>query len=220
MVDKKYMFDFLEDLSNNNSKEWMDENRARYQKAKEIWLEEVDLILTRLAKHDPYFIQFQPKQTISRINNNRRFDQSKPLYKDYFNCMPMNRDDRYAKIAIAAGVSWSFLGGGLYMPEKEPLEKMRQAVDYDGEVLKEIVQEPRFKAFFGGLSEDKNALKTAPRGYAKDHPHIDLLRRKSFTATVDLSPELVQSDHFVDHVEEAYLLLQPFNEYIEKAITF
>ena len=61
---------------------------------------------------------------------------------------------------------------------------------------------------------------TALRGYAKDHPHIDLLRRKSFTVTVDLSPELVQSDYFVDHVEEAYLLLQPFNEYIEKAITF
>lgn len=61
---------------------------------------------------------------------------------------------------------------------------------------------------------------TAPRGYAKDHPHVELLRCKSFTATVDLSPKLVKSDHFVNHVEEAHLLLQPFNEYIEKAITF
>ncbi|MEL7148081.1 MAG: DUF2461 domain-containing protein [Bacteroidota bacterium] len=219
MVQKDYIFRFLRDLSNNNSKEWMDDNRDRYHTAKERWLEEVDLILKRLAKHDPFFAHFQPKDTISRINNNRRFQQDKPVYKDYFNCMPMSGESSLAPIAIAAGISWSFIGAGLHMPDNDQLKKMRDAIDYDGEALKAILNTKEFQNRFGGLSEDKNALKTAPRGYDTSHPHIELIRRKSFTATTNLTQKIVASDGFVDYVEESYLILQPFVAYIGKALS-
>ncbi len=219
MVSKAYIFDFLRDLSNNNSKDWMDDNRDRYHNAKERWLEEIDLILQRLSKHDSFFTLFKPKDTVSRINNNRRFNKDRPLYKDYFNCMPMSGDDNFARIAIAAGISWSFIGGGLHSPDKENLDRMRAAIDYDGEVLKEILDKKEFQDFFGGLAEDKHELKTAPRDYDINHKHIDLIKRKNFTATTNLAQKIVVSDSFVDYVEEAYLILRPFTDYVARALT-
>lgn len=219
MASKKYIFSFLEDLSENNSKEWMDENRNRYHRAKDRWLEEVDAILKRLALHDSYFEQFKPKDTIMRINNNRVFHPEKPIYKDYFSCSPTAKGDPVSKIHISAGVSWSFLGGGLWRPDKEILRQVRDAIDYDGEELLDILNTPKFQNLFGGLAEDPDKLKTAPRGYSQDHEHIELLRYNNLTARAELTKEKVQSDHFVDYVEEVYLALKPFNDYLEKAIS-
>ena len=46
---------------------------------------------------------------------------------------------------------------------------------YDGEQLKEVVNESSFRNYFGDFEyEDK--LKTFPKRFAKEHPHLDLLR--------------------------------------------
>ncbi|MEM8764117.1 MAG: DUF2461 domain-containing protein [Bacteroidota bacterium] len=219
MKDKKYIYDFLRDLKNNNSKEWMDANKSRYQKAKNRWLQEIELILERLSKHNSFFAQFQPKQTIMRINNNRMFHPDKPVYKDYFACSPNVKTNPIAHIHIAAGLSWSFLGGGLWAPEKSILNRVREAIDYDGEVLKDIINEKKFQRMFGGLATDSKKLKSAPKGYSKAHEHIDLLRYNNLTAQINLTEGMVISDHFVDFVEEAYITLKPLNDYLEKAIS-
>ena len=219
MIDKKYIFDFLRDLKNNNSKEWMDANRKRYHTARNRWLEEVDLILERLSKHNPYFAQFKAKHTIMRINNNRVFHPNKPIYKDYFAFSPTVKTNPIAHIHIAAGLSWSFLGGGLWAPEKSVLKQMRDAIDYDGEVLLEIIGQKGFQRIFGGLAEDPKRLKFSPKGYPRNHRHIDLLRYNNLTAQVTLTEKMVTSENFVDFVEEAYLELKPLNDYLEKALS-
>ncbi len=219
MIDKKYIFDFLRDLKNNNSKEWMDAHKDRYLNAKDRWMEEVALILERLTKHNPFFAQFEAKHTVMRINNNRMFHPDKPIYKDHFAFSPSLKTHPIAHIHITAGLSWSFLGGGLWAPEKSVLKQVREAIDYDGEALLKIIGQKEFQKIFGGIAEDPKRLKSAPKGYSRDHRHIDLLRYNNLTAQVPLTEEMVISDHFVDFVEEAYLVLQPLNDYLEKALS-
>ncbi|MBP2831070.1 DUF2461 domain-containing protein [Aquimarina sp. U1-2] len=219
MVQKEYIFRFLRDLSNNNAKDWMDKNRERYHTAKERWLKEVSLILERLEERDSYFEQFKPKDTIMRINNNRRFQPDKPIYKDYFTCSPMTKESKISKIHISVGVGGCFIGGGLHRPDNNTLKKVRDAIDYDGEKLQNIIEEKDFQKHFGGLAEDDQKLKTSPRGYSDDHEHIELLRYKNILAKADITQELVASDDFVDFVEDTYLKLQPLNEYLERAIS-
>ena len=219
MVEKEYIFRFLRDLSNNNSKEWMDKNRSRYHTAKERWIEEVDLILSRLSKHDPYFEQFKPKDTLMRINNDRKFNPDKPVYKDYFSCSPMQKTDAFARIHISAGLSWSFIGGGLWRPERKVLKQVRDAIDYDGNELLEIINNKKFRDFFGGLAEDPNKLKTSPRNYRNNHEHIELLRYNNLTAQKELTQKIVISAGFVDFVEEAFVTLKPLNNFFKKAIS-
>ncbi|MEM1120959.1 MAG: DUF2461 domain-containing protein [Bacteroidota bacterium] len=215
-MSKRKIYQFLRDLSDNNSKEWMDENRNRYQEAKEIWLAEIARILKRLSQHDAHFETIDPKSTIMRINNNRMFHPDKPIYKDHFAFSPTGKDNTALHVSISPKSSW--IGGGLHRPDNDVLKKVRSAIDYDGEKLLAIARKKSFQEFFGGLSEDEQKLKTSPKGYPKDHEHIELLRRKNFTAIHHFTQAEVISDEFVDLVEKAYLELKPLNDYFNRAL--
>lgn len=219
MNKKKYIWSFLEDLRKNNSKEWMDEHRNRYLMAKGYWLEEIAEILGRLAKHDLSFELFTPKSTISRINNNRMFHPDKPIYKGSFSFAPIGKTDQVMKAYFSFGPELTVIGGGLYRPQKEELQSLRQAIDYDASELIEIIESHKFKKIFGGLADDPTELKTSPRGYKKDHPQIDLLRRKSFTGSYVPSKEMLFERNLADMIEEAYLTLLPLNHWLQKAIS-
>ncbi|MEM0996830.1 MAG: DUF2461 domain-containing protein [Bacteroidota bacterium] len=217
---KKEILHFLQDLSDNNSKEWMDAHRSRYQAARDSWLALVQEVLDRLKAHNPDFGLVRPKDTVSRINNNRRFHKDKPLYKDFFSCEPSGKGTANSLFYFAMGLSWSFVGGGMYHPPKEKLSAFRSAIDYNGEEFRELVQAERAQAFYGGLSQYADTLKTAPAGYPKDHPHVEFLRLKSITLTRDLTTEDFIGDGFLDLIEEAYLAFRPVEEYILEALEF
>ncbi|GAB5553764.1 MAG: hypothetical protein Sapg2KO_33550 [Saprospiraceae bacterium] len=218
---KKQIFTFLKDLENNNSKAWMDEHRDRYFIAKNSWLAEIEEILSLLSKYDfDYFSQFKPKETISRINNNRRFNQSLPIYKNYFTFSVMDKSDGFSPLHISVGPGQSFIGCGYHNPDKELLKKIRDAIDYDGQVLQDILHQTDFEDFFGGLSTFKEPLKTSPRAYAKDHPHVDLLRFKSFIVSRNLSDEEATGADFLNILEQAFVLSKAFRDYLKRAGSF
>lgn len=220
MVDKAYIFRFLKDLKNNNSKEWMDENRDRYQTMKERWLYEIELILQRLSQHNSQFEKVNPKKTLSRINNNRRFHPDKQTYKDRITCSPAGRKAYdISTFFISIGSGESFIGGGIYHPPKELLENIRAAIDYDGKQLRQVLNEKNFVSFYGGLNVYDDKLVTSPQNYDKNHEFIDLINHKSFTATISLTEAQVISDSFIDLVEEAYLKFKPLDDFLVKAIT-
>jgi uncharacterized protein (TIGR02453 family) len=216
-MNKRKIYQFLRDLTENNSKEWMDEHRDRYHEVKEIWLEEVGNILDRLSTYDMALSKVRPRDTIMRINNNLLFHPDRPVYKDNFGFSPPANN--VSGLYVHISPSGSFVAGGLYHPGNEKLKKVRGAIDYDGEKLIEIVESDSFQEFFGGLSSDPEKLKTSPKGYNQDHRHIELLRRKNFVAHHSLTQKEVVSDEFVDIVERAYLELKPLNDYLERALT-
>jgi len=220
MVDKTYIFRFLEDLKNNNSKDWMDENRDRYHTMKERWLYEIELILQRLSQHNSAFEKINPKKTLSRINNNRRFHPDKLPYKDRITCSPAGRKAYdISTFFISIGSEESFIGGGIYHPPKEYLENIRAAIDYDGEQLTTILNNKDFISLYANLNEYDDKLVTSPQNYDRNHKYINLINNKSFTATINLTEAQVTGDNFIDLVEEAYLRFKPLDDYLVKAIT-
>ncbi|MFK7810480.1 MAG: DUF2461 domain-containing protein [Saprospiraceae bacterium] len=217
-MSKRKVYTFLKDLTQNNSKEWMDANRKRYHEAKDIWLSDIELFLKRMAKHNPKLENIKPKQTIFRINNNRRFHPNRPMYKDNFGFSPFTPDEPSFYLQISPNNS--FLGGGLWRPDNEMLKKIRDGIDYDGEELLEILKQKPFANFYGNLDPDPNALKTAPRGFDVSHKHIEFLRRKNFVATKQLTYKEITADNLVDTVEKAFVALIPLNQYLNKLISF
>lgn len=197
----------------------MDANRKRYQEAKKIWLAEIELILRRLVTHVPEFEQVRPKDTLMRITNNRRFHPDKPLYRDHFACSP-GTDLTKPGFYIHISPSGSFIGGGVYRPPSAVLQKIREGIDYDGNRLKQILSSPPFTYMYTGLDPDEQMLKTAPRGFPKDHPHVDLLRRKSFTAITPLTEAQVLAEDFPALAERAFLSMQPLCDYLLQAVEF
>lgn len=208
---------FLKELSANNSKEWMDQNRKWYKEIREsyiTWLTEMDLAL---AVIDDGYYATPGRKAIARINNNLMFHPNKPIYKNYFGAA-LDKAPNSADFYIEIGIEESMLAGGFWRPEAKTLRSIRDAIDYDGEEFKKIINKKSFKNTFGALYEDEK-LKTSPKGFSKDHPHIDLLRNKTFAVMLTFKNQEVLSGDFNQKVLKVYKEMLPFRKYLNRAVT-
>ena len=211
------LFDFLNDLNRNNHKEWMDEHRKEYMEVRDFfidWMNEMDM---RLAKIDPDYSPTTGKKAINRINNNLLFHPDKPVYKDHFSG-GLDKEKGKGDFYIHIGIHECFVAGGFYRPPKKILDSLREAIDYNGEELKKILNKASFRKSFDELIED-DRLKTAPKGYSRDHRHIDLLRNKSFAVKHDFTQKEVMQDDFQEKVIQLYKEMLPFRRYLNKAVS-
>lgn len=211
------VFQFLKKLQTNNHKEWMDAHRKEYHAVRDFFIDWLDTMNQRLAAVDPAYFDTPGKKAINRINNNLLYHPNRPVYKDHFGA-GLDQLSKQGDFYIEIGVEQCFIGGGYWYPSSKLLTSIREAIDFDGEVLKTILNTPSFKNRFGSMIPSE-ALKNAPKGYAADHPHIDLLKRKSFAVGVYLSHEAVLKPNFEEEVVALYLEMLPFRRYLNQAVT-
>lgn len=212
---KKNIFKFLETLSANNSKEWMDKNRSWYEEAKGEVISLFDPILEEIKRVDPRIVQPSARRAISRINNNLMFHPDRPTYKDHFGVV-FGYGKGLADFYVGLGVRETEIAGGLWHPDSERLKKVRMEIDYEGDRLKTVLNAKAFKDSFELYKKD--SLKTTPKGYPKDHEHIELLRLKSLAAFRQITRKDVYSPHFAEMVVESYLAIVPMLDFINTAI--
>jgi len=211
------LFQFLTELNQNNSKEWMDHNRKWYKEVRDgyiAWLNGLDLAL---AAVDNEYYSTPGKKGINRINNNLMFHPNKPTYKDHFGA-GLDKAPNTGDFYIEIGLSQSMAAGGFWRPDPKTLGSIREAIDYDGEEFKKILNKKSFKETFGNLVVDES-LKKAPKGYFNDHPHIDLLRHKTFAVMHPLTHKEILRDDFKEKLISLYLEMLPFRRYLNKAVT-
>lgn len=114
--------------------------------------------------------------------------------------------------------SQSFLAGGFYMPDAEKLAKIRQEIDYNAEAFTKILKNKKFKATFPNGLDDFDKLKTAPKGYAKDHPQLEFLKHKSFIVSHYFTDKEVAEKNFPKKVAEVCKTLKPLNDFLKEAV--
>jgi len=211
---------FLRQLNQNNSKEWMDENKPLYQEAKQEFLEFVAQVTTEVSKFDPTIESAEPKKSIFRINRDVRFSKNKSPYKNNFG-MALAEGGRNSGNPIyyfhLQPHGESMVAGGIYQPETEVLKKIRQEIDYNPHDLKAVIEKRAFREEFGALAGEK--LKLAPKGYPKDHPNIELLRHKSFVGVRQLNDQQITSSSLILDVSKAFEAVYPLNQYLSVAIS-
>jgi len=215
-MSKKQIFLFLNDLVNNNSKEWMDKNRSRYEECKSILTEVFDPILDELKSIDPRIVQPNARKALNRINNNLMFHPDRPTYKDHFG-IGFGYGKGLADFYIHIGLDEMLIAGGLWHPSNEKLKFLRQEIDYEGKELRLILNNSGFKKHFVLYEEDK--LKSAPKGYSKDHPMINLLRMKSLAAMRPIAREDFLGEDFRDLVIDSYKIIAPLLDFANRAIS-
>ncbi|MEQ8474155.1 MAG: DUF2461 domain-containing protein [Marinoscillum sp.] len=210
---------FLEQLALNNSKEWMDANKSWYQDCRKEFISFVDQVLKEMQTFEPAVAGLEGRKCIFRINRDIRFSNDKRPYKVNFG-VAISEGGKHSEnpsyyFHLQPGSN--FVGGGIYMPPGETLKKIRQEVDYNPEELRKVVDEEEFKKVFGAIRGEK--LKTAPKGYPKDHPNIEFLKLKSFTVMNELQDKDVASEGLKKVVLEHFKLMKPFNDYLAVAVS-
>ncbi len=215
-MDFQALFDFLQDLDRNNHKEWMDANRSRYRRLRNDFITWLDHLDATMAETDPDYYSTPGKRGINRINNNLLYHPNKPVYKDHFGA-GLDKAPGATDFYIHIGIRECLLAGGVWRPSPARLKKVREAIDYDGEVLQEILDQPGFKSIFGELYPDQE-LTRMPKGYATDHPHADLLRKKTLAVVRPLTRDQVLSADFESLIMQTYEEMLPFRRYLNRAL--
>lgn len=211
------LFQFLEELQINNHKDWMDDNRKHYHAIRDEYLKWLMQMDVELSEIDSDYYPTPKKKILNRINNNLLYHPNKPIYKDHFGA-GLDKRPNTSDFYIHIGMNESFLAGGFYKPKPDKLKSIREAIDYNGEVFKAILNKPSFQKTFGSMMDD-DLLKTSPKGYTQDHDHIDLLRYKSFAVMHNLTRKDILDDNFKTHIKTVYLEMLPFRRYLNKAVS-
>ena len=87
----------------------------------------------------------------------------------------------------------------------------------DDEEIRTIIAEATFKKFFGELKGEE--LKTAPKGFDKTHPAIDLIRKKQYLLTRSFSDKEVLSSNFEEEVLATFQAMRPFFDYMSEVLS-
>ena len=210
---------FLGSLEKNNNKEWFDANKKIYQEARGVFMDLVNEVIEGISKFDGRLAGVEAKNCVFRINRDIRFSNDKTPYKTNFGALMGDKGKKSEGtgyyIHIKPGAS--FVGGGVYMPPTDKLAAIRQEIDYNPDELNKLINSNDFKETFGEIRGD--ALKTAPKGYPKDHPNIELLRLKSFYVVKEYKDKDVTVDGFFKDAIATYKKAMKFNDYLNHALS-
>lgn len=216
-MDFKNQIRFLTALQKNNNKEWMDANRKWYTEVRNDFMGWLDELNTQVAAIDNAYYDTPGKKGINRINNNLMFHPNKPIYKDHFGA-GLDKRPNTGDFYIEIGIERCMFAGGLWRPEPKKLRSIRDAIDYDGENLKKILEKNSFKKTFGGLYDDVK-LTNAPKGFSSQHEYIGLLRHKTFAVATEFPTLEIYKPNFNEKVIATYLEMLPFRRYLNHAVT-
>ena len=207
------IFRFFNKLEQNNNREWFEQQKPEF-KAMETKVKQFgEALKDQLNQHDSI-----DRFKLFRVYRDVRFSKDKTPYKTHFGLTwhrtkPQYRGGYYLQLKP----NDIFLACGFWDPNPAALKRIRQELDTDGDEYRDIINEPNFKRIWGELQGD--SVKTAPKGYAKDHPNIDLLRYKQHIFMLRYTEEDVAAANFLDRLDTALQAVRPFVDYMSALLT-
>lgn len=210
---EKKTFKFLKDIRKNNHREWFHANKDYYKEANENIKGFLNSIEDEVNKFDVI-----EKKKLFRIYRDVRFSKDKTPYNSHFS-MSLGREGAFRRGGYFMKISPgdSMIGGGFYNPNPKDIKLIRDQIAADDKPMRKLLKSKKFKDNFGELMG--NQVKSAPRGFDKEHPAIDLLRYKSMYVFKSFKDSEVTSPKFRSEVVKVYKAIQPFFDYMTEILT-
>jgi uncharacterized protein (TIGR02453 family) len=204
---------FLKDITKNNNRDWFLAHKAEYETALQNIKELSEEVKKALNKKDVI-----EEAKVFRIYKDVRFSKDKTPYKNHFGvhfkrATAQRRGGYYMHIEPGG----SFVGGGFWEPNPEDLKRIRDEFAYDDKPFRKIIANKTFVKYFGKMDGDE--LKTAPSGYERDHPAIDLIRKKQFIVGRKFSDKEVADKSFQKEIVLTFEAMRPFFDYMSEVLT-
>ncbi len=209
----KELFLFLKELDQNNTREWFTENKDRFKALESSVKDFFTAVMEKMKLHDDI-----ERMKMFRIYRDVRFSKDKTPYKTHFAGSYARAGARLRGgyyIQITPGDS--FIATGFWNPEKEDLLRIRKELELDAEEFKAVINNEKFTEVWGHLIGEE--LKTAPKGFDKAHPDIDLIRKKQFIFIRKFSDKEVLSKDFAIKVDESFKAIRPYFDLMSDILT-
>ena len=210
---QKEALSFLKALEKNNNREWFTAHKESFVNHQTNVKAFCTAILSNLNTHDQI-----EKLKMFRIYRDVRFSKDKTPYKSHFACSfsrigASRRGGYYLRIKPGA----TFLATGFWGPEKEDLFRVRKELALDATEFRAVFNDKAFKSVWGELQGE--TLKTAPKGFDKEHPDIDLIRHKQFIFVKNFKDKEVLSKDFLKEIDTSFKAIRPFFDLMSSVLT-
>lgn len=217
---------FLGEIANNNNKEWFDLHREYYLAAKQEFDGFIDQLIKRIHTFDAGIGDITAKDCTYRIYRDVRFSPDKTPYKRHFGAYiaPGGRKSElcgyyfHLEPSGAGYLNGSMWAGGIYSPDAATLKAIRTDIFENVDEYRSIIDNPSFKKTFTWF--DGGLLRTAPKGFPKDSPDIDLIKRKDYTFYKSVDEKLLLSPQLLDESVEVFKKMLPINQFMNRAMLF
>lgn len=204
---------FFKKLKKNNNRDWFAENKPKFKKLEleiKAFGEELKDRLNEFDNVDRF--------KLFRIYRDIRFSKDKTPFKTHFGLTwhrtkPLYRGGYYLHISPGK----NFLACGFWDPNTNDLKRIRKELEYDAKEFRDIIASKEFFSVWGNL--EGSELKTAPRNFDKNHPDIDLIRKKQYIFSISFSDEEVCEPQFINKLENALKMVRPFTDYMSDVLT-
>lgn len=212
-VISKEMLQFLEHLRKNNTREWFASNKGEFKaiemEAKAFYRS----IMDKLNRHDEI-----EKLKFFRIYRDVRFSHDKTPYQEHFagsftRAGTTRRGGYYLRIKPDA----SFIATGFWGPEKDDLYRIRKELVHDASEFIDVIGSNPLKKVWGRLQG--YSLKTAPKGFDKEHPQIGLIRQKQFIFRRNYTDSRVLASDFLEEVDNSFKAIRPFFDLMSEILS-
>lgn len=222
-------FQFLRDLRRNNEKVWFEAHRDVYEReVREPMRRLVEALDARLDSIAPEIVG-DPKRSMFRIHRDVRFSRDKSPYKTNAAAWLYHRDAgrKVGTVGDGGGAGFyfhidpttCFVAGGLWMPARPALLRIREAIAGQPIALTRLTSAPAFRRRFDALS-DEAKLRRVPREFPPDHPAAEWLKLQSFTAAASIEPSVVTSPRLVDRLCRDFEVLVPLVRWLNRALGY
>ena len=207
------VFNFLNQLKLNNNRDWFKKNKHLHDHLKKIVTNYAEELFQELKADNQL-----DRVKVFRIYRDVRFSKNKTPYKTHFGIgfhrtKPKYRGGYYLHLEPGN----SFIATGFWKPEKEDLLRIRKEIEADHSYFKNVVQHPVLNKKWGTLKGD--TLKTAPKGFEKDHPGIEHLRFKQFIFMKKINDQEIVKANFNDWIKEQFKAAKPFVNFMGEILT-
>ena len=207
------VFNFLCQLKLNNNRDWFKKNKSLHDRSKKLVTNYAEELFQQLKVDNQL-----DRVKVFRIYRDVRFSKNKTPYKTHFGISfhrtkPKYRGGYYLHLEPGN----SFIATGFWKPEKEDLLRIRKEIEADHSYFKNVVQHPTLNKKWGTLKGD--TLKTAPKGFEKDHPGIEYLRFKQFIFMKKINDQEIVKANFNDWIKEQFKAAKPFVNFMGEILT-
>jgi uncharacterized protein (TIGR02453 family) len=211
------LFEFLEQLADNNNRPWFLENKSRYER--EVLGPAMDFIRAfqpRLKRISSSFVASDRRVggSLMRVYRDTRFAKGGEPYKTNVGIQfrhEQGRDIHAPGFYVHIAPSECFLAVGLWRPEADVLAQVRRAIVEWPDRWRRASRDRKFQERF---ALDGNSLKRPPRGFPADHAWIEDLKRTDFIAVEGLEERDVLDKKFLDRVATSFTVARPFMRFL------
>ncbi|MFZ5524057.1 MAG: DUF2461 domain-containing protein [Pseudomonadota bacterium] len=214
-------FNFLAALAKNNNREWFDAHRQEYEDmVRTPALAFISDMADEMPAISPHFLASAKKAggSLMRIHRDIRFGKDKAPYKTNIGIQfrhEAGKDIHAPGYYLHIEPDDCFIGIGLWRPDADALFKIREAIVKNGDAWAAARDDKTFSKHF---TPEGDALANAPRGYARDHPLVEDLKRKDFICLAEMREATVTSGNFRPRVVERFRQAAPYMRFLCRAL--